>query len=472
MDTSVIKALGNLFADYFKEQPLNILPLPVSGSSRTYYRISGENHTAVGACNPDKRENNAFLYLSKHFKDAGLKVPEIYLADKVNDLYLQQDLGDTTLFSFLNQQRKESELPDSITLVYKRVILDLPQFQFEGHKNLDYSFCYPRAAFDRQSILWDLSYFKYYFLKLAGISFDEQCLEDDFQKFTELLLQAPSNYFMYRDFQSRNIMIHENDLYYIDYQGGRKGSPAYDLASLLFDAKANLPVEFRQELLKDYMIHAAALFPVEEESFTKIFYQYVYIRIMQAMGAYGFRGFYEKKEVFLQSIPYALNNLTRLLEYHPLPEDLPALTSVLHALPQSAFLASLGKQKLKVVIRSFSYKKGIPPDTSGHGGGFVFDCRALPNPGRYPEYQHVTGRDKPVIEFLEKEQEVADFLFNIFNIVDQSVNNYLARKFERLTVNFGCTGGQHRSVYSAERLKEHLQKKYDVEVVVEHRELI
>ncbi|MHC1708114.1 MAG: RNase adapter RapZ [Bacteroidales bacterium] len=470
MDTAVVVGLRNLFADCFNEDAISVDLLPLSGSSRKYFRLRGSGNTAIGAFNPDKRENRAFLYLSNHFLEAGLPVPKIYATDEENDIYLQQDLGDETLFSFLNRRQSSQEFPEEVKLFYTRIVEDLPRFQTMGHKGLDYSYCYPRAAFDQQSMLWDLNYFKYYFLKLAGIAFDEQSLEDDFHKFSGLLMQNQSVFFMYRDFQSRNIMILNNNLYYIDYQGGRKGSPAYDVASLLYDAKANLPVEFRQELLDRYIEKASIYYTIDSELFTREFYLYVYIRLMQAMGAYGFRGFYEKKEVFLQSIPYALNNLSWVLQNHPLPDELKTLSSVLTALPQSDSLRKI-KPKLQVIVRSFSYKKGIPADTSGHGGGFVFDCRALPNPGRYPEYQDVTGKDQVVIDFLSKEPEVADFLFSIYNIVDQSVKNYLDRKFERLTVNFGCTGGQHRSVYSAERLKEHLTQKFGVDVVIEHREL-
>lgn len=471
MDTTAIVALQKLFTDHFKEEVVDFAALPVSGSSRKYFRMRGQNNAAVGAFNTDTRENRAFLYLSKHFRSAELPVPEIYIADIENHIYLQQDLGDDTLFSFLNKQRQSGSFPEDVKSIYRKVVSDLPLFQVNGHKGLDYSYCYPRAAFDKQSMLWDLNYFKYYFLKLANISFDEQSLEDDFHRFTDLMLQSPQDFFMYRDFQSRNIMLNNKTLYYIDYQGGRKGSPAYDLASLLYDAKANLPQDFRQELLELYIQSASKHYSIHPDKFTDTFYHYVYIRLMQAMGAYGFRGFYEKKEIFLQSIPYALKNLNWMIEHHHLPAGFSTLPAVLGTLPASPYLKSLGKPALTVVIRSFSYKNGIPSENSVHGGGFVFDCRALPNPGRYPEYQNVTGKDQLVIDYLSKEKEVADFLFNVYNIVDQSVKNYLERNFERLTVNFGCTGGQHRSVYSAERLKEHLVQKFGITVLIEHREL-
>ncbi len=471
METVISELLCNLYKNHFQENAVSFSPLPASGSSRKYFRISGDQNNVIGAFSPDKRENRAFLYLSQHFKLTGLPVPEIYVADNENDIYLLEDLGDTTLFEVLNRCRQEDELTDPVKSIYKKVIGDLPRFQVKGHEGLDYSYCYPRAAFDKQSMLWDLNYFKYYFLKLAGISFDEQNLENDFQDFADLLLSLPSDFFMYRDFQSRNIMVQDQQIYYIDYQGGRKGNPYYDLASLLYDAKANLPEEFRKELTEEYIINAERYYNIEPESFIRNLTLVTYIRLMQAMGAYGFRGFYEKKEIFLQSIPYALNNLQRLIEQHPLPGSLNSLSSVLVSLTESTFLRSLAKPRLEVVIRSFSYKRGIPTDTGGHGGGFVFDCRALPNPGRDPEFQNLTGRDPEVIHFLSREKEVEDYLFSVYNIVDQSVKNYLTRHFDRLSVNFGCTGGQHRSVYMAEKLKEHLVGKFGIKVVVEHSEL-
>jgi hypothetical protein len=320
---------------------------------------------------------------------------------------------------------------------------------------------------------WDLSYFKYYFLKLAQIDFDEQALEDDFQAFTDFLLKAPRDYFLYRDFQSRNIMISNDKLYFIDFQGGRKGALQYDVASLLYDAKAGIPVEIREELLEHYIQNLKKYFSIDPAEFKSLYYGYVLIRIMQAMGAYGFRGFYEKKAHFLASIPYALQNMKEVLSFLELPMKLPTLIPVLKKLTESQRLMEIGtsRNKLKVSINSFSYKRGIPVDETGHGGGFAFDCRALENPGRYEQYKKHTGKDLRVIEFLKKDEDVQRFITNVTQIIEISIDNYLKREFNNLMINFGCTGGQHRSVFMAEYFAEYLRNKYNVNVALRHREL-
>jgi hypothetical protein len=320
--------------------------------------------------------------------------------------------------------------------------------------------------------MWDLNYFKYYFLKLAKIPFDEQKLEDDFVTLTDWLLSAGSASFMYRDFQSRNIMLMESEPWFIDYQGGRKGPLQYDIASLLYDAKAAIPEVVREELLKMYIDEVDCYTKIDAGEFMQLYYGFVLIRILQAMGAYGFRGFYENKTHFLQSIPYAVNNLQNLLENHPLPVKIPMLSSVLrNIITHKEFRhAEVKLNSLVVSVFSFSYKNGIPVDEHGHGGGFVFDCRALPNPGKLEEYKTSTGKDADVIGFLKKEPPVDDFLRHVFNIVDQSVNRYIDRNFGNLYVAFGCTGGQHRSVYCAEALARHLREKYSVRVDLVHKE--
>jgi hypothetical protein len=322
-------------------------------------------------------------------------------------------------------------------------------------------------------MMWDLNYFKYYFLKLAQIPFDEQKLENDFQKFSKFLLSTDRNYFLYRDFQSRNIMLVDEKPYFIDYQGGRKGALQYDIASLLYDAKADIPPEVRLHLLDEYIHTLQEFTTVDSKTFIEYYYGYVFIRIMQALGAYGFRGFYERKPHFLRSVPYAIHNLEILLHTVKLPIELPALMDAWSRLIRSTYLRQLGDVELKLTvhIQSFSYKRGIPLDEKGHGGGFVFDCRALPNPGRYPEFVSSTGNDPDVITFLEKEDAVAGFLSNIFHIIEQSTINYQERNFTDLMVAFGCTGGQHRSVYCANQLSKYLKEKYKIDVEVRHREL-
>ena len=470
------KLILDLFEQWSGSQADDIIAMPQSGSYREYYRIFGSNKTAVGVYNADKKENNAFISFSKHFIQKGLNVPAIYAENTDQDIYLQEDLGDITLFSFLSAVREGKDFPPELLALYKQVVQDLPVFQVEGGKELDYSVCYPRDSFDKQSMMWDLNYFKYYFLKLAKIPFDEQALEEDFQRFSDYLLMADRNYFLYRDFQSRNIMVKERKPYYIDYQGGRRGALQYDLASLLYDSKCDIPLNVQEILLQEYMKSLKNHLTFDEEEFLQYYQGYSLIRIMQAMGAYGFRGFYEKKAHFLQSIPYALKNLRMILDDLALPVKLPELVTALNRLVDASQLLKFKDQKklksyLKVTINSFSYKTGIPTDSSGHGGGYVFDCRAIHNPGRYEEYKSFTGRDKEVIEFLKNESDMDHFLDNVYTLVDQSVDKYLERNFSNLMVSFGCTGGQHRSVYCAERLAERLREKYDVEIEINHIEL-
>jgi aminoglycoside/choline kinase family phosphotransferase len=473
LNKSIEHKLNALFEKYSGKSADTITTLPSSGSYRQYYRLAAKDIIVIGAYNPDEKENTAFLSFSKHFHQQGLPVPSIYAANEAEHIYLIEDLGDTTLFSFISENRSQHDFSDEIITYYKKVITALPKFQINAAKGLDFNVCYPRAQFDKQSMLWDLSYFKYYFLKLAKISFDEQKLEDDFQTFTDYLLQTDCNYFLYRDFQSRNIMVKNGEPFFIDYQGGRKGALQYDIASLLYDAKADIPNEIRISLLNYYLDCLTKYITVNKKEFISYYYGYVMIRIMQALGAYGFRGFYEKKEHFLQSIPYALDNLAWLLENTEIPVKIPTLMNILHKLSQSESLRLLGKKDtmLKVVVNSFSYKTGIPADLSGNGGGFVFDCRALHNPGKYEEYKKLTGKDKEVIEFLEKETEMYEFMNHVYGMVDRTIENYLKRNFFSLQVSFGCTGGQHRSVFCANLLADHLKKKFDIEITLQHQEL-
>jgi len=473
LDKQIEKNIRSLFEKWSGKQAESITELPSSGSYRRYFRLKLKDISVIAAYNHDAKENKAFIVFTNHFHKCGLPVPEVFAADEDNYIYLLEDLGETTLFSWLSEKRHQSAFSEEIISVYKNVIEVLPKFQIEASKNIDYSVCYPRAQFDKQSMLWDLSYFKYYFLKLAKISFDEQKLEDDFQTFTDYLLQADCNYFLYRDFQSRNIMLKNGNPYFIDYQGGRKGALQYDIASLLYDAKAAIPQETRNIFLEHYIKAISKYIPVDRKKFIEYYYGYVFIRIMQALGTYGFRGFYEKKEHFLQSIPYALDNLTWLLKNTTLPVKIPTLMHVLQMLTQSEKLHQLGnkKSKLKVSINSFSYKIGIPADNTGNGGGFVFDCRSLHNPGRYEEYTTLTGKDKEVIDFLRNEPEIYEFMNHVYGLVGKTVDNYLKREFSHLQVNFGCTGGQHRSVFCANLLAEDLENKYDIEIELQHKAL-
>jgi aminoglycoside/choline kinase family phosphotransferase len=469
-DTNQLKLL---FKNWANESAQKIIPLAQSGSYRKYFRIEGEEKKAIGVFNPDNKENLAFITFTKYFLKKKLNVPKLY-AQKLNEnIYLIEDLGDTTLYSLIEKLTPESKFSKEIIDNYKAALNHLIRFQIDGGKGLDYSVCYPRKRFDKQSILWDLNYFKYYFLKLAKINFNEQRLEDDFNSFAEFLLAADAKYFMYRDFQSRNILMHNNELYFVDYQGGRKGALQYDVASLLFQAKANLSYSVKEELLEYYLKELSQKSKIKHQIFRKYYYGFVLIRLLQTLGAYGFRGYYENKSHFLLSIPFALKNLEWLIKEKHIPIKIPELERVISLILQNDELKKFSEpdQKLKVTINSFSYKEGLPKDYSGNGGGFVFDCRALDNPGRYPEFQDFTGLDKNVIEFLENKDSVRNFLHSVYRIADSSVKNYLERGFKNLMISFGCTGGQHRSVYCAENLAKHFKNNFDVFVEVNHIQL-
>ncbi len=472
MELKIKDKIISLFELHFREEVTFFEQLPASGSYREYARLKSINHQVIGAYNQDIKENQAFLSFSAHFHNKNIPVPCIYAVNSSLDCYLQEDLGDTTLFDFLSSTREKEGFSSKIVDEYKKVLRELPRIQLVAGRDIDYSVCYPREAFDKQSMMWDLNYFKYYFLKLAKVPFDEQRLEDDFQAFSDYLLAVDNNAFLYRDFQSRNVMLKDDKVFFIDYQGGRKGALQYDLASLLYDAKANIPEAEREEMLEFYLNELNQYKHVDRAKFKSLFDGYVLIRIMQAMGAYGFRGFYEKKEHFLKSIPFALKNLETLLVKNTLQIELPELFNVLKAVTESSFLKSISpaNDRLTVRISSFSYKKGIPHDPSGNGGGFVFDCRAIHNPGRYPEFKHLTGKDQQVIEFLEQKSTMTSFMNAVTTLVSQSVEVYLSRGFIHLSVNFGCTGGQHRSVYAAEKLAEYLRNNYPVTVVLQHVE--
>jgi aminoglycoside/choline kinase family phosphotransferase len=474
---SKINLLQNIFERTFDRHADSITPLPRSGSYREYFRIFSGNFTAIGVMNTDRKENVAFLEFTKHFLAKGLKVPSIEAVDLDHDVYLLSDLGDTTLFSYLVDNREEENFLQKLTEIYKKIVEALPYFQIKGNEGLDYSVCYPRARFDKQSMMWDLSYFKYYFLKLAKVPFDEQQLEDDFLRFTDHLLTENNDYFMYRDFQSSNIMLKGDELFFIDYQGGRKGALQYDLASLLFDAKADIPGPTREALLDHYLSSLGAWHDIDEKKFREYYYDFVLIRLLQAMGAFGFRGFYEKKPQFLQSIPYAIKTMDELLKKN-IPEDrFPYLVKVLNSMIDSPELKQFSGRKdslgrLQVEINSFSYRRGIPVDLSENGGGFVFDCRAILNPGRIDEFKDLNGSDPAVIKFFRENTQADVFVNDSFRIIDHAICEYLKRKYTRLMINFGCTGGQHRSIYCAEQIKKLLQKTYknQIEVVLNHRE--
>ncbi len=473
MENTVDK-LSNLFEKHFKEKVTDVVAIPPSGSSRRYYRLSSKNQSAIGTFGDNKEENEAFFSYTKHFNNLDLNVPKLFIIadDKLH--YLQEDVGAKSLYELLPENGESFD--KNLIFLYKKSLEKLAYLQIKGGEKFDYSAAYPRATFDKTSMLWDCNYFKYYFLKPTNIPYDEQALEEDFTELTTYLSAEKSDYFLFRDFQSRNIIVEENEPYFIDYQGGRQGVLQYDLASLLFQAKANIPHKIREELLDYYISVAEKLTTINTPQFKKYYYAFVLIRHIQVLGAYGLRGLIERKEHFLKSIPFALKNIEWIFSKKSPEIELPELKRVLLALAKSdqfrPFDKSASEEKnLVVTVQSFSYKKGgIPPDPSGNGGGFDFDCRFLHNPGRYQPYKKQTGLDKPVIEFLRAESTIDAFLQNCYKITDEAVENYLERNFDSLMISYGCTGGQHRSVYSAEATAKRLREKYGVKVILRHRE--
>lgn len=464
----IIEELKKLYLSYVGCEPQAIEEMPASGSNRRYFRLLG-NPTLIGVSGESLEENRAFLYMAEHFKQKGLPVPTIYARSENNMFYLQEDLGDTLLFNAIEKGRQTSIFSEEEKELLRKTMRLLPAIQFAGADGMDFSYCHPQAEFNSRSILWDLNYFKYCFLKATGLEFQEDRLEDDFQKMSDVLLRSSSATFLYRDFQSRNVMVKDGEPWLIDFQGGRKGPIYYDVASFLWQAKANYPDELRQELLNEYIQALRKYKPVDEAYFHAQLRHFVLFRTLQVLGAYGFRGYFEKKPHFIQSVPYAIENLRQLLK-EPYPEY-PYLTEVLKSLTElKQFADGLQKRKLTVKVMSFAYKKGIPEDTTGNGGGYVFDCRAVNNPGKYERYKPFTGLDEPVIKFLEEDGEITTFLEHVYALVDASVKRYIERGFTNLSVCFGCTGGQHRSVYSAQHLAEHLNQKFGVQVNLVHRE--
>ncbi len=468
---------------FIGETPVEIMPIAASGSARKYYRIVTDNRTLIGTYSENREENEAFLTFSKHFHDLGLNVPEVLAVNEEKTCYLQSDFGDDNLFAHVQKaliliaNGGPSTGSGALIELYKKALKHLVKLQVLGHQGLDYSKAYPTERFDRQAIIDDLNYFKYYFVKPhEEIDFNETRLGKDFEAFADFVSQAPCDFFMYRDFQSRNIMVKDGELYFIDFQGGRKGPLNYDVVSLLYQVKAQIPQTVRDELIQSYKEELKQFVNPEEVKFDTYQPYFVYLRLLQVLGAYGFRGLIQKKSHFIESIPYALKELKTWNENHPL-NDYPELQKVISQLSTLNYPLTLNSQlstlnsKLTVTVNSFSFKKGYPSDFSGNGGGFVFDCRALPNPGREPEFKTKTGRDWEVIDYLMAKPPVHVFLDHVKAVVGQSVDNYRERHFSNLMVSFGCTGGQHRSVFFAQTIYEWLKTTYpDIHVVLNHIE--
>lgn len=470
-------SLTDLFTKHFGEQPEEITLIPPSGSDRRYIRMSSGPHKAIGAYNPDKKENNTFFYFSQVFSKYKLPVPEVLAKSRDKQYYLLQDLGDTSLFDIMEEEGHTEHVKE----LFKKSINNLARFHWEAGKDIDYSLCFSAAAFDRKQILSDLLYFKYYFADLLKIQYNKPALLEELEEWSKSLASVRPQSFMYRDFQSRNIQVQNDEVYFIDYQGGMQGLPQYDLASLLWQARAQLPNEWKNELV-NYYFEALKNLPAtpsfNEMEFRKVYLECVLLRILQTLGAYGFRGLLERKPHFIKSIKPALQQLKFFLETYGHIPAFSELRYVLEQLVKPAITAQfdgpdealLATTKLKIYIYSFSYKKGMPADITGHGGGFVFDCRGILNPGRIEEYKSITGKEAAVGEYLRTKTLMPQFLENVFATVDISVDNYIERGFDHLTVSFGCTGGQHRSVFAAEALAQHLQDKYGLKAEVIHME--
>ena len=462
--------LKSLFESYTGQQLSEKTELPTSGSHRRYFRLKGGNISIVGVLGTNLEENRAFISFSRHFRDKGINVPNILAVSEDGMSYIQEDLGEKMLFDLLVQGRESGRYSSYETNLLCRTIEMLPKLQFKGAEGLDWSVCYPQQAFDERMVDFDLNYFKYCFLKATGLEFNEGLLQDDFERFKADLLEDRDNTFLYRDFQARNVIIRDGEPWFIDYQGGRRGPIYYDVASFIWQARSRYPEELKQELIHTYLRVLRSYKDVDEEHFYERLRLFVLFRTLQVLGAYGFRGYFEKKPHFLASVPYALDNLRTLLKtpFSSYPY-LNGILSKLTSMPQFYEIAE--DRRLEVHVYSFAYKKGIPVDNTGNGGGYVFDCRSVNNPGKYEHYRQFNGNDPEVIKFLEDDGEVLVFLKSVFKLVDAHVERFIERKFTHLQVCFGCTGGQHRSVFCAERLAQHLADKYDVKVKLTHREL-
>lgn len=465
-----MEELIKLFEDYTGARSEQIEELTSSGSNRRYYRIKSGAVSLIGVIGTSKEENHAFITLARHFHSKGLNVPKLLAVSEDEMTYLQEDLGDQQLYSLVSKGRETADYsPEEVSILCKAVA-KLPELQFKGAEGLDFSVCYPDCEFNERMVNFDLNYFKYCFLKATGLEFNEVLLQDDFDRLRSDLLRGFGVTFMYRDFQARNVMIKDGEPYFIDFQGGRRGPIYYDVASFIWQARSRFPEELKEVLIGAYLDSLSEFVKVDGKEFREKLRIFVLFRTLQVLGAYGFRGYFEKKPHFLGSVPYALSSLRKLIaepftSYPYLNEVLDKLTT-LHHLYEVA-----DDKRLEVTINSFAYKRGIPLDNTGNGGGYVFDCRAINNPGKYEHYRQFTGMDPEVIKFLEDDGEILLFLEDVYRMVDAHVQRFQERKFTHLQVNFGCTGGQHRSVYCAEHLAEHLSRKFDVKLSVSHREL-
>ncbi len=457
--------LDNLFFKASGVRCKNIVRLSGDGSNRCYYRMTADDISLIGVVGTSVEENRAFIALAAKFEQCGLNAPKVLAVSDDERCYVMQDLGDTTLFMLVKNSREAGCFSSYDTDALCRVMEILPDIQYKVAEEWDFSRCYPVAEFDRRSFFWDLNYFKYCFLKGIGVDFDELLLEEEFEKLATQLLDEKDNTFLYRDFQSRNIMWHNEQPYFIDFQGGRRGPIYYDVVSFVGQARAKYTSEVVERMLETYLLSLSKYRSVDEKAFMHKLDIFGVFRLLQNLGTYGYRGLFERKKTFVESIPAALARLNELLQK---VSGYPHLASVINAASQLPRFAKNDEKELVVDVISFSYKRGIPEDYSGNGGGFVFDCRAIHNPGRYEPYKKLTGMDEPVMHFLETESEIQSFLQNAYSLVDNMVSVYLQRGFTHIQVCCGCTGGRHRSVYSAEHIARHIADRFSVRVGVNH----
>lgn len=469
---AVIEAISNLFISTGHPGPDRIEKLPQSGSDRIYFRIYSAGATFIATYNLNKRETQTFIYFSRHFSNAGLPVPEILAVNESDTIYIQQDLGTESLLNKLEQNGHG----DYVYGLFQQSLAELARVQILGDKGLNYDWCLTAHEFGKQAIMSDLLYFKYYFLDTLQLPYDKQAMLDDFDALSTYLTRTENKYFMFRDFQSRNIIVKDDKVSFIDYQGGMKGALQYDVASLLWQAKAELSEEWKDSLLDYYMDQIDGLLekPVDRITFVSQYNGYVLIRLLQVMGAYGFRGLFERKAHFLASIPLALRNLQFFIDHKRVGIVTPEFDRVLRLVVANDMIKRFEPTQanentaLVIEVKSFSYRNGIPADPTENGGGFVFDMRGILNPGRFDEYKIQSGKDKPVQDFLEQRTKMNEYLNSVWDLIDITVEAYLQRDFNHLLISFGCTGGQHRSVYAAEQTARHLRNKYKVKVKLEH----
>lgn len=463
--------MEQLYKTYYGTAPEITTPLAGSASNRRYFRLSSEAGTCICAVGTDRNENEAFIAISRHFKAKGIAVPEVFAVSGDGMTYIQEDLGDDILFDRWQKAHKSGEDLAEVERLLCHTMKLLPEIQFDGAKGLDFSICYPQPSFDRRMIMFDLNYFKYCFLKATGLEFNEVRLQDDFERFADDLLEDDMDTFMYRDFNARNVIVRDGLPYFIDFQGGRRGPIYYDVASFVWQARAAYPDELKERMVESYLEGLAPYMTLSREAFDRRLKLFILFRLLQVLGAYGFRGWTEHKANFITSIPAAMESLRELIS-----EGLADYPYLMDTLSRMADLPRFTAEnaddgKLEVKVYSFSFKKGIPYDPTGNGGGYVFDCRSIHNPGRYEPYKKLTGRDEPVIRFLEEDGEIIGFLDHVYGMTDPHVETYMRRGFTSLMISFGCTGGQHRSVYCAEHLAHHLASRYpDIRVRLIHRE--